>query len=129
MDSLGAFEALGPGSNPGRSAVMERLICGSVMTGIMARLLIKDLTPDTEMRGHEVLATAETIFKRDEETGPWGYGMLKDESGRIRVTYWEEPEFAQGDSILFKNVWCVDEYNGNLELKLGKFHTWESSSI
>ena len=93
----------------------------------MAELQVKDLKNGMLLKGDELTLTVETLNTSANPKGPWGYGLLGDATGKIRVSYWDEPTFEQGDSVKFSNVWRVSEWNGNLELQLGKYY--ESSVV
>lgn len=52
----------------------------------------------------------------------YGYGTLEDPTGSIKVTFWEKPPFEEGDTVMLTDLYEIGEYNGQRELKLGRYY-------
>tara|TARA_Y100000310_G_C20162858_1_gene570008 strand:- start:32 stop:316 length:285 start_codon:yes stop_codon:yes gene_type:complete len=90
---------------------------------------IKDLVPNTGKIDVTVSVTAKDEPREFEKFGKTGRvckATVKDDSGEIKLTLWNDDvdKVAVGDTIKINNGWC-SEYQGEKQLSTGKFGSLE----
>lgn len=95
-------------------------------------MLIKDILPKTGK--NDVIAQVIEIgevreFEKDGNVGRVATAIIKDESGTISLSLWNEQidHVSVGDRVEVKNAWC-DEWKDEKKLSTGKFGTLKTIS-
>jgi replication factor A1 len=88
---------------------------------------ISDLTSDmrdVDIEGKVVGVYEVRTFERDGRQGKVQNVMIADETGRIRVTFWNEDvdkvkKLKEGDVLRIQHGYCKDGYQGGVEYQVG----------
>jgi len=90
---------------------------------------ISELTPrqgSVEVTGEVTEVDEPRTFNKFGKDGRVANAVLKDESGHIKLTLWNEQidQIKQGSKVTIKNGY-VNEWQGEMQLTTGKFGTME----
>ena len=90
---------------------------------------ISELTPrqgSVELTGEVIEIEEPRTFNKFGKEGRVANAVLKDESGQIKLTLWNEQidQVKQGSKVTIKNGY-VNEWQGEMQLTTGKFGTME----
>jgi len=90
---------------------------------------ISELTPrqgSVEVTGEVTEVEEPRMFNKFGKEGRVANAVLKDDSGQIKLTLWNEQidQVTQGSKVTIKNGY-VNEWQGEMQLTTGKFGTLE----
>jgi hypothetical protein len=91
------------------------------MTG-ETQILIEELELGNFPKDRKLVVRVDSMNKGTNPRGPKFYGRLSDPTGELRFSLWDEAApFRESDKVELTNLFKVSEYEGKLELQLGRY--------